>query len=141
MSTTFYLDPRKTAPLEPSEGDERNRSWISPFDVPKSIWLYCDPGFSDVRGVRFDYTGGETGDSWEPLDDRDDPPVTIRPGRHTGKILELTFGRPIAIEDLPGVAERLKLRAVDSRALATRFNYKMISAIFQNWSTVVDRIE
>ena len=141
MSTTFYLDSDKTAPLEPWEGDERNGSWISPTEVPRTIALDGDPELSDIRGIRFDYTSGETGDTWEPLDDRDNPPVTIRPGGDTRKILEMTFGHPIAIDDLPGIAERLERRVPGFRKLVTTFNYQMIAAIFQNWSTVADRIE
>jgi hypothetical protein len=72
-----------------------------------------------------------------PLDERDDPPILVRYGRHSGKILELTFGHAIPLDSLPSVGERLKLRA-RSKMIATRFNYEMIAAIFQNWSDLTE---
>ena len=44
MSKTIDLDPTKTADLEPFEGDERNGFWISPFEVPRKIFLTCRSG-------------------------------------------------------------------------------------------------
>ncbi len=92
MSKTIYLDPSKTADFEPSEGDARNGFWISPFEVPTSIYLRCESGFTDVRAVNFEYSGGETGDLWAELDDRDDPPIAVLRGRYSQKILQLTSG-------------------------------------------------
>jgi hypothetical protein len=132
MSNTIYLDPSKTAELEPSEGDDRNGYWISPFEVPKSFYLHCETGFKDVRAVSFKYAGGENGKDWTNLDDRTDPSVWIRSGQSSRKILELTFAYPISLEELVSVGERLGERARTFRRLATRFNYQMIAAIFQN---------
>jgi len=140
MNGTIYLDPKKMAPLEPSQRDERNESWISPFEIPKSAHLFCEAGFADIRAVRFEYSGGETGESRMPLDERDDPAILVRYGRHSGKILELTFGRAIPLASLPSVGERLKLRA-RSKMIATRFNYEMIAAIFENWSDLTEGAE
>jgi hypothetical protein len=141
MSNTIYLDRNKTADLEPSEGDERNGFWISPFEVPKSFFLHCETGFKDIRAVTFKYPGGETGRDWASLDDRNDPAVLVRSGQQSQKILELTFARPISLEQLRSVGERLRIRARGFRVLATQFNYKMIAAIFQNWESAVDPIE
>src|SRR5262249_19537124 len=98
-------------------------------------------GFSDIRTVQFDYSGGETGDSWISLDAREDPPIMVRFGRFTGKILELTFGRAISIGELPAIGERLSQCARGTSRMATRFNYQMIAAILQNWIKVVERID
>jgi hypothetical protein len=140
MSKTIYLDPLKTAPFEPSEGDERNGFWISPFEVPKAIFLRCETGFTDVRAANFKYSGGETGEEWTALDDRSDPPITVRCGRYSSKILELTFGHPISVDQFRSIGERLKVRAQTFKMIATRFNYQMIAAILQNWQKVVEPI-
>jgi hypothetical protein len=141
MSKTIYLDPSKTAEFEPSEGDARNGFWISPFEVPKSIFLHCDTGFGDVRAVTFTYTGGETGDTWTDLDDRDDPPILVRRGRSSQKILELTFGRPVSIDQFRSIGDRLKMQAPTFQVLAARFNYQMVAAIFQNWREMVEPLK
>jgi hypothetical protein len=141
MSKTIYLDPSKTAELEPSEGDDRNGFWISPFEVPRAIYLHCDTGFTDVRAARFAYSGGETGDRWTNLDERDDPPILVRRGRSSEKILELTFGRPVSVSQFNGIGERLRTQAATFKMLAARFNYQMVAAILQNWKLMVERID
>jgi hypothetical protein len=141
MSKTIYLDPSKTAELEPSEGDERNGFWISPFEVPKAIYLRCETDFADVRSVRFEYSGGETGDVWMDLDERSDPPVTVRRGRSSQKIMELTFGHPISAEQFKSIGARLKTQAQVFKSLAARFNYQMVAGIFQNWAKMVEPLE
>jgi hypothetical protein len=65
----------------------------------------------------------------------------IRSGQSSRKILELTFAYPISLEELVSVGERLGERARTFRMLATRFNYQMIAAIFQNWQAMVDSID
>jgi hypothetical protein len=136
MIRSIYLDRKKTAPLEPSEGDERNGSWISSFDVPQSIKIWGErESFSTIW---FDYLGGETGDDRRPLDDQEDPSIQVRAGRHTGKILELNFGRSISQSDLPSIGERIAIQAELNRPLATKFNYLMISSIICHWVEVVE---
>jgi hypothetical protein len=141
MSETIYLDPTKTADLEPEEGDRRNGFWISPFEVPNAIYLKCETGFTDVRAVKFEYTGGETGKDWSDLDERDDPPILVRRGRSSHKILELTFGTPVSVEQFSAVGERLKTQAKTFKIFAARFNYQMVAAIFQNWQKFVEPID
>jgi hypothetical protein len=141
MSRTINLDPSKTAELEPSEGDDRNGFWISPFEVPKSIYLHCQTGFTDVRAVTFAYTGGEEGDAWADLDERSDPAIKVRRGQYSQKILQLTFGVPVSVDQLQAIGDRLRLRAKTFKVLAARFNYQMIAAIFQNWQKMVEPID
>jgi hypothetical protein len=141
MSKTIELDPRKTGPLEPSEGDDRNGSWISPFEIPRRIFLHCGSGFRNILAVRFEYAGGETGDTRRDLDDSNDPDVLIRFGRYSGKILELSFGRPISLGELASIGERLKQSSVTFKMNATTLNYRMIAAIFQDWNNVVEPID
>lgn len=142
MSQSIALDPERMAPLEPSENEGPYTTWmISPFEVPKRLDLQCGTGFSDIRSIRFEYTGGETGEDWTPLDDRTDPDAVVRYARETRKILEMTFGRPISLEELPGIGERLMRRSTAFRKMATAFNYRMIGAIFQNWKEAVQPID
>jgi hypothetical protein len=140
-NNVIELDPLRTAPLEPSDGDDRNGFWISPFEVPRKIFLHCGSGRSDILSVRFDYPGGETGDTRGDLDSRNDPEVLIRSGRYTGKILELNFGRPISMGELASIGERLLERSVFFKMKATTFNYRMIAAIFRDWNNVVQPID
>jgi hypothetical protein len=137
MSKTIELDPQRTAPLEPSEGDNRNGFWISPFEVPKKIFLNCGSGFSDILSARFEYAGSETGNTRFELDSRSDPAVLVRSGGYTGKILELTFGRPISLGELARIGDRLLERSATFKMKATTFNYRMIAAIFRDWEKVV----
>jgi len=141
MNTIIDLDPRRTAGLEPSDGDDRNGFWISPFEVPRKIFLHCAPGFRDIMAVRFEYAGGETGNARRNLDDRNDPDVLIRSGQSTGKILDLTFGRPISLGELAGVGERLERDSGSFKMKATTFNYRIIASIFQDWLNVVKPID
>jgi hypothetical protein len=135
MDRTIHLDPDLIRPLEPSEGDARNGSWISPFDVPGRVHFR---GPDDaIRAVGLGYPGGETGDDRVDLDGRDDPPIVARIGRHSGKILELSFGRPIALSDLPAVGARIADRAPTQARLAARFNFRLVGDIFRSWPDVV----
>jgi hypothetical protein len=88
--------------------------------------------------VTFKYSGGETGDVWVALDERTDPPILVRYGKHSQKILQLTFGDPVSVDQFKSVGERLKLQAKDFKVLAARFNYQMIAAILQNWRSMVE---
>jgi hypothetical protein len=141
MSDLVYLDPAKVARYEPSEGDDRDGWWISPFDVPKYIQTTVDEG-DLIRVIRFDYTGGETGDprKRQTLDDENDPEILVFVGRYSGKILEMNFGRPIPFSELPAIGERLIRQAKNVHVLSTRFNYLMISNILKHWSEVIDRV-
>ncbi len=128
--------------LEPSEGDRRNGWWISPFDVPKYIQTTVDER-NLIRVIRFDYTGGETGDprKRQALDDEHNPDILVLVGRHSGKILEMNFGRPISFDEMPAIGERLGRHANDASALSARFNYVLISGILKRWTEVVDRVD
>jgi hypothetical protein len=142
MSKTVELDPRETALREPFEGDDdRNRFWISPFEVPRRIFLNGRSGFKDIHTIQFDYAGGETGDKRSELDDRDDPPVQVRSGQHTGKILEWNFGRPVSLDEFASISERLMESAASFKVKATTFNYRMIAAILRDWDKVVQSID
>jgi hypothetical protein len=142
MSELLYLDPAKVARYEPSEGDERDGWWISPFDVPKYIQMTVDE-HGLIRVIRFDYTGGETGDSRkrQALDDEGNPDVLVLVGRYSGKILEMNFGRPISFSDMPAIGERVVRQAHCATVRATRFNYALIADILKHWSEVVDRVK
>jgi hypothetical protein len=141
MTGSIYLNRSKTSQWEPSEGDDKNGSWISPFEVPRSIHLTSDPRFNCIRVVEFRYSGGETGNRREVLDDSDRPSVLIRSGRHSGKILELAFAYPISLDGLPSIGERLKKKSRTCSQMATRFNYQMVASIFQNWNEAVDPVD
>jgi hypothetical protein len=136
MTKSIYLDSSKTALLEPHEGDSQNGQWISPFEVPIAVRLSAESPASKIRSIRFEYTGGETGEPWSTLDETGALPVRIRHGRHSGKVLEMTFASPISVNDLPKFADRLRVLAHGTQVLATRFNYLMIAAIFQHWNEV-----
>jgi len=142
MTKSIYLDPSKLAPLKPFEGDVHNGSWISPFDVPKYAQAFVDD-FGSIRGIRFEYNGGETGDvtNRRPLDDKSSPDILVLHGRNSGKILEMTFGQPIRFIDLPTIAERLSREAATAASLSRKFNYLMISGIFKHWTEMVERVD
>ena len=138
MSKTLYLDPVKTAELEPSEGDERNASWISPFEIPRAILVHCETDFRDIRAITFKYIGSEKGTEWAELDARVDPPVHVRNGQFSHKIMELTFGHPISLKELSSLGARLKAKSRMFNVGATRFNYQMIGSIFEDWDDAVE---
>jgi hypothetical protein len=143
MSEAIYLEPDKVAGLEPSEGDARNLTMLSPFAVPNAAILDISEDGLWLAGLIFKYSGGETGAPPDPLDDLDDPRVTISTGRHTHKILELRFSPPLGrpsldvAADLRRVAQRLTTRADTISRPAQRLSYIMISRIIEAWSDVI----
>jgi hypothetical protein len=141
MSAPIYINPEKRAPFDPSIGDSRNSSWISPTDVPQRIFLKCDPGMSQIRFARFEYPVDEEQSEPTDLDERDDPPIRIRQGKYSGKLIEMTFGRPIAQSDLPRIAERLEKQASGIRVMSTMFNYQMIARILAHLLEVTESTE
>ena len=140
MNNYISLNQSVMSDLEPSEGDDMNGNWISPFGVPKGIQIWNDD-HGNMRCVKFEYSGGEIGDSWEPLDDRDDPPVRVCVARHTKKIIQVIFGHTINERDFPRIAERLNQKAKSIKAIEEKFNHVMISKIFENWNLVAERVD
>jgi hypothetical protein len=143
-NTAFALDPQTTARYEQSEGaegDDRNAFWISPFEIPQQIFLDCGSGLSEIRSARFVYPGGETGEAQRRLDSRNDPEVEVLAGRHSGKVLELTFAPPISLDGLARIGERLLQKSGVFKMKATTFNYRMIAAILRDWNNAVQPLD
>lgn len=142
MTKSLYLDPERLERYQPFEGDSRNGSWISPFGIPTYMQLRVD-GDQGIRYIGFEYNGGETGDpaGRHTLDDQCDPEILIQAGRLSGKILEMTFARPIPFGDLATVAERLNREVENDPRLSKKFNYRMISDILKHWDEVVERAD
>lgn len=137
MSKSIYLDPEKTALLEPFEGDIHNGSWISPFGVPRRILVWNSSIDGLFRTIRFEYSGGESGSLRASLDEETSPSIQILSGHLSGKIIELNFDPPINEGSFPFVAERLRRRSSGFKVLASKFNYLMIASIFDRWSELV----
>lgn len=135
-SNTIYLDPEKTGPLEPSEGDARNSFWISPYDVPRYVHIIGNPSSRLIKAIRFEYTGGEIeATAKSQLNDLSHPRVLLGVGNFSGKIISMVFGSSIHEDELVGVAYRLRVRS-DARPdlpLSAKFSYRMIASIFEGW--------
>lgn len=128
MTSNVFLDPEKISKLEPSEGDERNKAMLSPSAVPRAVSIESS-GLQSISKILFQYSGGEMAGGQEPLDERNDPSVTVRTSTLTHKILELSFAPPLGGDRLPEIAGRLERRAESIPGMGKRLSYRMIARL------------
>lgn len=141
MTRAIFIDPARTEKDRPTVGDRKNGYSISPFEIPYEMEVIGDASLDQVRSIRFVYPGGETGTMRADIPSFGIDPgvdVRIRSGRLSGKILDMTFGRPVDVDDLAKIAGRLKEAASATPNLSTKFNYQMISRILSSWREIVE---
>ncbi len=110
-ATTRYYSRDEVAEFETHEGDDRQQAWLSPYAIPGKLTVA-----GDADGLRIDihYYGEEPGGELQPLGDAHSPPVSVRLGRYTRKVMEVRIPAPAVS---PAGATEL-LRSVGDRFLA-----------------------
>ncbi|WP_165065637.1 hypothetical protein [Paludisphaera rhizosphaerae] len=141
MTRAIFIDPARTEKDRPAVGDRKNGFSISPFEIPYEMQVFGESSLDHVLSIRFSYPGGETGTTRSDIPSfgiESDVDIRIRSGRLSGKILEMTFGRPVNADELAQVAGRLKEASTATLSLSTKFNYQMISRILSSWREIIE---
>ncbi len=138
MMTTknVFLGSSTVEYLEPTEGTDNHRSWISPFAVPRSAEVDTS-GPGRVRSIRFHYLEGEPADGKggvaEKLDPRTDPEVDLLSDQG-GKVLAIQCKAPADDAALGRIADRLTARSQEETAIARRFSLLMTARVLKVWA-------
>src|SRR5438552_3884218 len=136
MTQEFVLDPEQVERLI-SDGqfvaDEFRGVRISPFDVPRETAI-TDNGAGEVS-VHFWYRDEELPGAPAVLETEVPPPVTITPGRYSGKIIEarLTLPGAESIRDvISALADRIARRGGQLLRVNQKLNYLLAAAILKD---------
>lgn len=129
MTQQIFLDPEEVANLEPSEGDERHRIWLSPFAVPRAVSAQHDAVANSFQ-IGFEYAAQESSGLPELLDEpKGEPPVLVRLGIHTQKVVEVKVAPFDGPSNLTRLATRFRQAAAKAQSPARRLSYLMTAAI------------
>jgi len=135
MTAHIPLDPGVVGPLEPTEGTDSQRYWISLYAVPKSADVdTAGPGL--VRSIRFHYLESEATakvGQIVPLDQRTDPKVDVLFTAAGDKVVAVQCKTPADAPALRRVADRLAARAEKEDVIARRFSLLMTSRVLKVW--------